>query len=239
MSIIPSISEILHFQNLTLKIQGQGQMTMILHNYRSRQFHRTSNGINQSIHRSHRYGFRKVWPKCCLIWQVFGPWANPYGAYGQTTMTLHNYRSGQVHETLNGVNPYSSFRDMHSSKFGPNLLQIWQIFGPWASPYGANGQMGKWPWQCTITGLDNSTELQMEKIRQAVTEIWVLQVWQPTDCPPARTVTTPSGWRGKKPCSAHFPGDAGNNMLAKNGTFTHSYFQHKTDVGTPINPRPP
>ena len=141
MSIIPSIPEILHFQNLTLKIQGQGQMTMILHNYRSRQFHRTSNGINQSIHRSHRYGFRKVWPKCCLIWQVFGPWANPYGAYGQTTMTLHNYRSRQVHETLNGVNPYSSFRDMHSSKFGPNLLQIWQIFGPWASPYGANGQM--------------------------------------------------------------------------------------------------
>ena len=34
------------FQNLTLKIQGQGQMTMMLYNYRSRQFHRTLNGIN-------------------------------------------------------------------------------------------------------------------------------------------------------------------------------------------------
>ena len=48
MSIGPSIPEIEHFQYLTLKIQGQGQMTMMLHNYKSRQFHRTSNGINPS-----------------------------------------------------------------------------------------------------------------------------------------------------------------------------------------------
>ena len=56
-------------------------------------------------------------------------------------MTLHNYRSRQVHKTLNGVNPSSSFRDMRSAKSGPNLRQIWQVFGPWASPYGANGHM--------------------------------------------------------------------------------------------------
>ena len=41
----------------------------------------------------------------------------------------------------------------------------------------------------------------MEKIRQAVTEIWVPQVWQPPARPPARTVTTiplqPEGLRGK------------------------------------------
>ena len=48
MSIGPPIPEIQHFQNLTLKIKGQGQMTLMLHNYRSRQFHRTSNGINPS-----------------------------------------------------------------------------------------------------------------------------------------------------------------------------------------------
>ena len=76
------------------------------------------------------------------------------------------------------------------------------------------GQMGKWPWQCTSRGLDNSTELRMEKIRQAVTEIWVPQVWQPPDRPtdwppippparpPARTMTTmplqPGGLRDKK-----------------------------------------
>ena len=35
-------------KNLTLKIQGQGQMTEMLHNYRSRQFHRTFNGTNPS-----------------------------------------------------------------------------------------------------------------------------------------------------------------------------------------------
>ena len=37
-----------YFQNLTLKIKGQGQMTLMLHNYRSTQFHRTSNGIHPS-----------------------------------------------------------------------------------------------------------------------------------------------------------------------------------------------
>ena len=58
------------FLNLTLKIQGEGEMTM-LHNYRSGQFHITLNGINPSS------GFReslaqvhKVSPKCCLIWKV-------------------------------------------------------------------------------------------------------------------------------------------------------------------------
>ena len=56
-------------------------------------------------------------------------------------MTLHNYRSRQVHFNLNGVNLSSSFRDMRSAKSGPNLWQIWQVFGPWASPYRANGQM--------------------------------------------------------------------------------------------------
>ena len=52
--------------------------------------------------------------------------------------------------------------------------------------------MGIWPWQCTPTGLDDSTELRMEKIRQAVTEIWVPQVWQPPAQPPARP---PGPWR--------------------------------------------
>ena len=115
-------------------------MSMMLHNYRSRQFHRTLKWY-KSIQRFQRHGFRKVWPKCCLIWQIFGPLASPYGTNGQITMTLHNYRSIQVHETLNEVNPSSGFRDMCSTKSGPNLWQSWQVFGQWASPYGANGQM--------------------------------------------------------------------------------------------------
>ena len=48
------------------------------------------------------------------------------------------------------------------------------------------GKMGKWPWQCTTTGLDNSTEFRMAKIRKAVTEIWLPQVWQPPDRPARR-----------------------------------------------------
>ena len=144
-----------------------------------------------------RYGFRKVWPKCCLIWQASGPWASPYGANRQITMTLHNYRSRQVHWTWNWINPSNSFRDMRSIKSEPNLWQIWQVFGPLASPYGSNGHM---TCQCTTTGLENSTELRMAKIRQAVTEIWVLQVWQPPAWPPGPWrpyPSSPEGWELK------------------------------------------
>ena len=123
-------------------------------------------------------------------------------------MTLHNYRSRQVHETLNGVNPPTSFRDMRSAKSGPNLWQIWQVFGPWASPYGANGHM-------TITvhtyrlrqfhrtsngenpssGYRDMGSASLAAIRLAA---------HLNAHPPTRTVTTlplqPGGLRGKKAC---------------------------------------
>ena len=44
----------------------------------------------------------------------------------------------------------------------------------------------------------------MEKIRQAITEIWVLKVWQPPAQPPTRTDDNPlqpRGLRGKKALS--------------------------------------
>ena len=92
----------------------------------------------KSIQQLQRYGFHKVWPKCCLIWQAF--LGHGQAHMGQMTMTVHNYRS---------------------------------------------------------TSTYNFTELGMEKICQAVTEIWVLQVWQA----PARPVTTihlqPRRLRGK------------------------------------------
>ena len=152
MSIGPPIPEIQHLHNLTLKIKGQGHMTLMLHNYRSRQFHRTSNGIN----------------------------------------------------------PCSGSKDMGSAKSGPSAAWFDKFL---AHGQAHMGQMGKWAWQCTTTGLDNSIELRTEKIHQAVTEIWVPQVWQPPARPPARppaspparppalTVTTiplqPGGLRGK------------------------------------------
>ena len=43
---------------------------------------------HKSIQQFQRYGFRKVWPKYCLIWQVFGPWASPYGT--------NNYDAAQL-----------------------------------------------------------------------------------------------------------------------------------------------
>ena len=113
-------------------------MAMMLHNYRSRQFHRTSNSINPSS------GFRdmgseKSGPSAAWFDKFLAHGQAHMGANGQITMTLHSYRSTQIHETLNGVNPSSSFRDMRSAKSGPNLWPIWQVFGPWASLHGANG----------------------------------------------------------------------------------------------------
>ena len=113
-------------------------------------------------------------------------------------MTVHNYRFRQVHETLNGVYPSSGFRDMGSAKSGPNLWQIWQVFGPWASPYGANGWMtmtvhNKRPRQFhrTSNGENPSSGYRdMCSANLAAAR------------PPARAVTTiplqPRGLRGKK-----------------------------------------
>ena len=117
-------------------------------------------------------------------------------------MTVHNYRSRQVHETLNGVNPSSGFRDMRSAKSRPNLWQIWQVFGPWASPYGANGQMSMTvhnyrPRQFHRTSNGENPSSGYRDMGSAS-----LAAARPTARPPARTVTTiplqPGGLRGKK-----------------------------------------
>ena len=57
------------------------------------------------------------------------------------------------------------------------------------------GQMGRRQWQCTTTGLNNSTELQMEKIRQAVTVIWVPLVWHCQVWPTRPPSRPPGPWR--------------------------------------------
>ena len=130
--------------------------------------------------------------------------ASPYGANGQITIILHNNRSRQVDETLNGVNPSSSFRDMRSAKSGPNLWQIWQVFGPWASPNGANGHMAMTvhtyrprKFHRTSNGENPSRGYRdMGSARLAAA--------RPAARPPAKTVTTiplqPGGLRGKNIC---------------------------------------
>ena len=130
-------------------------------------------------------------------------------------MTVHNYRSRQVHKTLNGVNPSSSFRDMRSAKSGPNLWQIWQVFCPWASPYGANGQMTMTvhiyrPRQVhrTSNGENPSSSYRdMSSASLAAARPPARPTahppTRPPTRPPARTVTTiplqPEGLRGKNP----------------------------------------
>ena len=195
MSIGPPIPEIQHFHNLTLKIQCQGQMTMMLHNYRSRQFHRTLNGINPSR------GFRDMgstksgpsadltsfWPMGKPIW---GQWANNYDvAQLQVQTSPWNFKWG---------NPSGGFRDKRSAKPGPNLCQIWQVFGPWASPYAAKEQMTMTvhnyrprKFHRTSNGENPSRSYRdMGSASLAATR------------PPARTVTTiplqPGGLRGQK-----------------------------------------
>ena len=129
-------------------------------------------------------------------------------------MTLHNYRSRQVHKTLNGVNPSSSFRDMRSAKSGPNLWQIWQVFGPWASPYGANGQITMTvhnyrprQFHRTSNGENPSSGYRdMGSASLAAARPAARPPTRPPARPPARTVTTiplqPEGLRGKNPSSA-------------------------------------
>ena len=51
---------------------------------------------------------------------------------GQSQMTLHNYMSGQFHRTLNGINPFSGFKDMGSARSGPSAV--------WFDLFLAHGQ---------------------------------------------------------------------------------------------------
>ena len=88
-------------------------------------------------------------------------WPSPYGANGQITMTFHNYRSRQVHETLNGVNPAVSLSEICIPQ---SLDPICGKFDKFLAHGQAHmGQLGKWPWQCTTTGLDIPQNLEWRK----------------------------------------------------------------------------
>ena len=132
----------------------------------------------------------------------------PIWANGQITMTVHNYKLRQVHKTLNGLNPSRIFRDMRSAKSGSDLCQIWKVFGPWASPYGSNGQM-------TMT-VHNYRPRKFHRTSNHEKSVKRLKRYGfcksgsrppsrlpacPPARPPARTVTIPlqtGGLRGKK-----------------------------------------
>ena len=126
-----------------------------------RQFHRTSNGINPSS------GF---WDMGSAKSDPSAAWFGKFLAHGEAlvgqmgkSLTLHNCRFRQVHETLNGV----SIQQFQRYAF----CKVWTQLDKFLAYGQAHmGQMGKWLWQCTTinTDLDNSTELRMEKIGQGL-----------------------------------------------------------------------
>ena len=180
----PSHSWDTAFQNLTLKIKVQGQMTMMLHNYRSRQFHRTSNGTDPS--RGFRdMGSAKSGPSAAWFDKflahgkpIWGKWANNYdSAQLQVQTSPWNFKWGQS---------IQRFQRYAFHKVWPMGKPIWV----------------KWPWQCTTTGLDNSTELRTENSINRLQRYGFRKFGsRPPGLPPARTVTTiplqPWGLRGK------------------------------------------
>ena len=138
MLIGPPIPEIQHFQNLTMKILGQVQMTMVLHSYRSRQSHRISNGINPSS------GFRdmgsaKSGPSAAWFDKFV---ANEQAHMGQMGKWLWRGTTAGlarlVHETWNwlGRNTGCDFLKMEGSSphpqkgmWGPHTLKLCRKIG--------------------------------------------------------------------------------------------------------------
>ena len=90
-----------------------GQITIMTHNYKSKQFHRISNGENPPR------GFMGVHS---------GPWASPFGPNRQVTITLHNYMSRQFQKgTSNAGNRFSA-SNMHVTMSELRWYQIWRYF---------------------------------------------------------------------------------------------------------------
>ena len=140
----------------------------------------------QSIQRFQRYAFRKVWtlfvPNLTSFWPmgkpIWGKWANDHDK--------------QLDKLC-----FSALPSLQTLFWMCILMckcdAVWE------------NKILDLTWQCTTTGLDNSTELWTEKIHQGVTEIWVPQVWQPPAQPPARPPgpwrqypSSPEGWGVKR-----------------------------------------
>ena len=88
-----------------------GQMIITLHNYMSRQFHRTSNRGIQWFQRPNWY----------QIWQVLVPWAFPYWDNGKMIIIMCNYMSRQCHRTSNKNDLSISLKYKHIVKFWTSL----------------------------------------------------------------------------------------------------------------------
>ena len=140
-------------------------------------------------------------------------------------MPLYNYRCRQVHETLNGLNPSRSFRDMRATTSEPNLWQIWQVFGLWASPYG-----GKWAYDHNSAQPQGKTIPQNFERRKSVKRFQRYgchKFWQPRARPPGpwrQYSSSPEGWGVKSPGAQPFAraSDGHRTNMASRATSLYS-----------------
>ena len=165
MSIGHPIPEIQLFQNLTLKIQGQGhgwgECWKSQHESKILSTHILFIPCHSAIPFL-RYDFFKIWPWKSKVKVMVGVNVESHKvgvtSYRFTSLSFHvnrtshswdkafskfdlensrsrsndNYRSRQSHRTLNGINPSSGFRDMGSAKSGPSAA--------WFDKFFAHGQ---------------------------------------------------------------------------------------------------
>ena len=151
-----ALSWVTTYQNLTLKFKGQWHgwgsqfkvamwvwHTIDTHPFRSMSVGPPIPEIQQFQSLTLKIQGTVKWPWCC------------------TTRGLDNSIKLQMVE----IHPVVTDIWMVSAMSVPSAL--------WFEKFLAHGQthigqMGKWPWQCTTTGLDNSTEHPTEKIRQSL-----------------------------------------------------------------------
>ena len=129
MSIGHPIPEIWLFQNLTLKIQGQG------HAWGER-WKSQSEGNILSIH----IPFVPCQSALPFLLQHFQNLTLKIQGQGQMTIMLHNYMSRQFHRARNGINPSSGLRDMGSAKSDQSAASFDKFL---AQGQAHMGQMGK------------------------------------------------------------------------------------------------
>ena len=148
MSIGPPIAELRHFQNLTLKIKGQG------HGWGNSSKSQCGSNILSTYIRFVpcqsgipflSYDFFKIWP-----------WRSKVKVMGEVTVQSNKQCVSNIISTHIPLVPMS---------IGPPIPEI-QHF---------QNLTLKWSWCCTTTGLDNSIELRMVQIHPAVSTITVSQ----------------------------------------------------------------
>ena len=81
--ICSTVTEI-NFSAMDPPASGEGQVTVVLHHYKSRQCYRTLNR-NKFVQWSHSYTFLKVHTPLVEYWYYFlVPWASPFGQMGKS-----------------------------------------------------------------------------------------------------------------------------------------------------------